>query len=207
MSTIRPESQITIRDLRALRVATHPLRQQILATLNGPPRAVREVAAELGLDPHRLYYHVHLLEEHGLVRVTDSRVVSGIIEKHYQVTAHEFLVDTELVSPGGSGNDPVLDAVLQFTLRRTESQVREMVGRGVIDLSRRAPDPAALLSRANFAHLSEARARELSGRILDLLAEFSADAEDGPERGYWISVTFHPCDLTTEPDASEGSST
>lgn len=54
MSAIRPWPQITIRDLGALRSATHPLRQQILAALDGPPRAVREVARELGFDPHRL---------------------------------------------------------------------------------------------------------------------------------------------------------
>ena len=206
MDTIQPAPQITIRDLDVLRVATQPLRQQILATLNGAPRAVREVANELGLDPHCLYYHVHLLEEKGLLRAVDSRVVSGIIEKRYQVTAHEFLVDTELVSPGGAGTDPVLDAVLNFTVRRTETQVRDMVRRGVVDLTRRAPEPTALLSRANFAHLSEARARELSGRILELLADFSRDVPgEEPERGYWISVTFHACDLNADPDLSEGS--
>lgn len=206
MSRIEPAPQITIRDLAALRVATHPLRQQILATLNGPPRTVREIAAELGQDPHRLYYHVHLLEEHGLVRVAHTRMVSGILEKHYQVVAYEFLVDSDLVSPGAPGADPALDEILGFTLRRTETQVREMVQRGVIDLALRAPEPAALLSRANFARLSPERARELSGRLLDLIAEFSRDVPGDPERerGYWFAATFHPCDLDDEVETSEG---
>lgn len=205
MSASGPLPQQTIRDLATLRVATHPLRQQILATLNGPARPVREVAAELGLDPHRLYYHVHLLENHGLVRVVDSRVVSGIIEKRYQVTAHDFVVDTELLSPGGTASHPVLDAVLQLTVRRTELQVREMVQRGVIDLEKRAPDPAALLSRASLVRLSADRARELSGRIIDLLTEFTREAGEAPHQGYWIAMTFHPCDLSAAPDVSEGS--
>jgi DNA-binding transcriptional ArsR family regulator len=206
MSRTEPAPQITIRDLAALRVATHPLRQQILATLNGPPRTVREVAEELGRDPHTLYYHVHVLEEHGLIRVAHSRMVSGILEKHYQVVAYEFLVESDLVSPGAAGADPLLDEILQLTLRRTESQVREMVRRGVIDLGLRAPEPRALLSRANFARLTPERARELTTRLLDLIAEFSRDVSDDPERerGYWFAATFHPCDLDDEAEASQG---
>ena len=35
------------------------------------------------MKPNRLYYHVNLLEEHGLIRVTDTRLVSGIVERTY----------------------------------------------------------------------------------------------------------------------------
>ncbi|MCA9912789.1 MAG: hypothetical protein KC496_05555, partial [Anaerolineae bacterium] len=38
----------------------------------------------------QLYYHVGLLEKHGLIQVVATNVISGIIEKQYQATAQQF---------------------------------------------------------------------------------------------------------------------
>src|SRR5512141_1410755 len=51
----------------------------------------------LELRPTRLYYHVNLLEEHGLLRVASSRVVSGIIEKSYVAAARSISIDPALL--------------------------------------------------------------------------------------------------------------
>ena len=33
--------------------------------------------------PTNIYYHLNMLERHDLLQVRDTRVVNGIIEKHY----------------------------------------------------------------------------------------------------------------------------
>jgi DNA-binding transcriptional ArsR family regulator len=52
-----------------------PLRNQIFESLILQPPTVRQIAEKLGLSPKRLYYHVRLLETHGLIQVVETRVV------------------------------------------------------------------------------------------------------------------------------------
>jgi hypothetical protein len=53
----------------------------------------------MDMKPNRLYYHVNLLEEHGLVRVTQTRIVSGIVERTYALVARHFAVSDDLALP------------------------------------------------------------------------------------------------------------
>ena len=40
------------------------------------PHTAREMAGRLGLAPTRLYYHINLLEKHGLLVVDETRTVT-----------------------------------------------------------------------------------------------------------------------------------
>lgn len=60
---------------------------------------VKQIAAKLNIPPTKLYYHFKQLEEHGLIRVVDTRLVSGIVEKLYQARAYSYRVDKGLLSP------------------------------------------------------------------------------------------------------------
>ena len=59
----------------------------------------------------------------GLIRVVRTRVVSGIIEKHYQVTAREFNVDRRLLSPHGDARDEGDHMTLLGTLAGLEMAI------------------------------------------------------------------------------------
>src|ERR687885_168224 len=86
-----------IRDLETVRLISDPLRLQILEALRKEPRTVKQVAAQLDVPATNLYYHVRLLEQRGLIRVTDTRIVSGIIEKRYQTVAYRLSIDRRLL--------------------------------------------------------------------------------------------------------------
>src|SRR3712207_1417060 len=88
-----PKDIYFISDLETLKVVSDPLRLRILECFRGVPATVKDVAAALDMPPTRLYYHVNQLEERGLIHVVETRVVSGIIEKHYQTTAYRLTVD------------------------------------------------------------------------------------------------------------------
>ncbi len=88
-----------IEDLATLRLLSDPLRLRLIEELGVRPTTVKELAKTLAMKPNRLYYHVNLLEEHGLVKVTDTRMVSGILERTYGLVAKHFAVSDDLTMP------------------------------------------------------------------------------------------------------------
>jgi DNA-binding transcriptional ArsR family regulator len=88
-----------IEDLATLRLLSDPLRLRLIEELGVQPTTVKELAKAMDMKPNRLYYHVNLLEEHGLVRVTQTRIVSGIVERTYALVAKHFAVSDDLSLP------------------------------------------------------------------------------------------------------------
>ena len=91
---MREESgTLFIEDVATLRALAEPTRLAILSALLKPPwpkiMSVKELAAELGVSPTRLYRHVRQLEEARLVEVAETRIVSGILEQRYQASGHD----------------------------------------------------------------------------------------------------------------------
>jgi DNA-binding transcriptional ArsR family regulator len=81
----------TIADVETIKVFADERRLAILAALR-QPMTVKELADRLQTPQSQLYYHVNLLEKHSLIQVVATQVISGIIEKQYQVTARQFRI-------------------------------------------------------------------------------------------------------------------
>jgi DNA-binding transcriptional ArsR family regulator len=98
---LQPDEEFVISDLETIHIVSEPLRLQILEILKETPKTVKQVAAELGVNQVKLYYHFKLLEEHGLLRITEERMVSHLIEKVYQTRARsqEGWVSSDPSSP------------------------------------------------------------------------------------------------------------
>jgi DNA-binding transcriptional ArsR family regulator len=88
-----------IDDLATLRLLSDPLRLRLIEELGVQPTTVKALARAMAMKPNRLYYHVNLLEQHGLVRVTQTRIVSGIVERTYALVAKHFVVSESLALP------------------------------------------------------------------------------------------------------------
>src|SRR5436305_5533764 len=91
-----PAKELTVTSLETLRVISDALRSRILDLLRAEAQTVKQLAATLNLPPKKLYYHINLMEQHGLIRVVGTRIVSGIIEKTYRATAYLFWFDKEV---------------------------------------------------------------------------------------------------------------
>lgn len=85
-----------ISDVATLKAVAEPQRLNVLLALCDQPLTVKEVAASMGVPATRLYYHVRILERHGLVRVVRRRVVSGIEERTYEATARNWTLADHL---------------------------------------------------------------------------------------------------------------
>jgi DNA-binding transcriptional ArsR family regulator len=90
----------------------------MLETIDAP-RTVKELAAKLGVPQTRLYYHVKLLEKHGLIYVAGRRMVSGIEERSYRSPANGWTISKDLMA------DAVLSGLLAalFDLTRAELEI------------------------------------------------------------------------------------
>ena len=76
-------------DIEALELLNSPIRVRILRHML-EPASVKEVAENLGVPATRLYYHVNLLEEAGIISVVETRKVGAMLQKVYQTTARNF---------------------------------------------------------------------------------------------------------------------
>lgn len=199
-----PAETLVIGDLETLRVITDPLRLRILeAFARDPetPQPVKRIAATLGEGVTKLYYHVGLLEERGLLRATESRVVSGIIEKRYQPSARAFTVDRSVL--GGAADPSVTDAI-GAAMGAILDSVRDDLVEGMRE-GRIVPGPEvpvhqrATLSRT-IGRLSPARAEDFIDRLRALVDELDSLEDDAiATQPFALTVAFHP----TRPQAAD----
>ncbi|WP_020520777.1 winged helix-turn-helix domain-containing protein [Catelliglobosispora koreensis] len=75
-----------IDDVSTLKALADPVRLGLLDFAMAAPDktfTAKDLAAHMGVLPTNLYYHLNMLERHGLLAVRETRIVNGIIEKHY----------------------------------------------------------------------------------------------------------------------------
>src|SRR5919107_3380457 len=73
-----------IGDPRLVKALAHPLRVQILSTLEDRVASPSDLAAELGAPLGNVSYHVRTLADLGLVKLVKRRTRRGAVEHYYQ---------------------------------------------------------------------------------------------------------------------------
>ncbi|CAA9590277.1 MAG: hypothetical protein AVDCRST_MAG18-4951 [uncultured Thermomicrobiales bacterium] len=183
-----PDEVRIIADLETLQVVADPLRLRLLALLRREPRTVKALAAELDLAPTKLYYHIKLLEERGLIRVAGVRLGAGPVEKEYGVTAYRLSVDRALLSPSAPSPDDALDTFLSVVLDHTKSEIKRGVRAGLIDPDPDTGGPGGLTLRGMWLRLTAAEATEYYDKIRALNREYTArhpEGDDDPAIGHY----------------------
>jgi DNA-binding transcriptional ArsR family regulator len=201
---MRPE--FLIADLETVRIVADPTRMRILELLVIEPQPVKSLAAALELPQTKLYYHINLLEERGLIRVTGTRVVSGIIEKRYAAAARSYRIDDELLRLASPDGDSSIELMLGTLLDSVKHDLRRGLAAGLFELRDDAPlERKVILGRAPL-RLTPERAAELHERIGQLFKEYCPDPADAGEpapgtRLYHLFVAYFPTYLGDEqPD-------
>ena len=208
MPTRKPPFRIADRallDPAALRVLSDPLRSFVVYSLVGEAKAARQLAAEVGCPPTRLYYHLQQLVKHGLIGVESTRLVSGIVEKHYRAAAREFVLDRASFARGKATDRTRVEALLGFVFDQTRLDIRRLLDAGRLDLARRAPDPASLVAYRNVLKLDSTQAARLYQRLHAFWQEYEAIAKAPAAEGrfYAFTVALYPNDVapTDSPPA------
>jgi len=193
-----PQGEIVIQDLETLKVISDDLRLRLIQILRGKPRTVKDLAGETGVPQKSLYYHVALLEEHGLIRVVRTRIVRGINEKWYQATARLVRLDDAILSAPGAERDEGLAAMVRTALTQTRDDIAARVSAGLLDPAEDASSDRRLLSTWVLGRLSTEQAEEFYIRLDAVLRDFPVlprDANPEPDQQtYRLLLAFYPAD-------------
>lgn len=202
MNVKNPPSTHKIQDLETLRVLSDPLRAQIIELCAVRPHTVREMAGRLGLAPTRLYYHINLLEKHGLLVVDETRMVGNLIEKTYRAVAVNLDVDSSLFNfQTAQGKESLYGLVTSALDSTRDDLLRSLQARSLALEQGAPPTPRPVMLKRVTARLSEARINEILKRLEALLEEF--DQNDGPEdQAYNLTLAYYPVFYYPE-DAAE----
>jgi len=200
-----PDDVRYISDVETLRAISDTTRMRILETMvqrRSPAWSVKELASALGMPQTRLYHHIDLLLERDLIRATERRVVSGIIETRYNVAALSFQLNRALFAGDTAAGLEVLHQTLVAVFDTARAEVELAVRLGAIATGPDAPDERRLLLTRGLARLTPSRASELRRRLQALSDEFGDDTAIEPDgRAYGIVLAVYPMPPT--PGAAE----
>src|SRR4051812_37595552 len=183
-----PVAERVVSDHETLRALADPLRLRILETMVSRADgawSVKELAAALAVPQTRLYHHIELLLERDLVRPAGQRLVSGIVETRYRVTALSLRLDPKLLSSDEEGATSLVANVLEAA----RGEILAAVRAHALDAEDLAPD-RPLITRG-MAKLTPERAGELRERLVALLEEFDHDEQPGAVP-YGLLLAFYP---------------
>jgi len=169
-----------------------PLRIRLFEALWHGPRSAKELSAEVGLPPDRLYYHLRQLEQAGIVEVAEYRPLpSGKAERVYRRVEAEPPGDASSPGEVAAFLASVLDVTkadiaAAFTAKEAGEHREVVVAQGPLWLTAEglaefqrvfkelyerfgSPDPAGSQARALVAlvDLEERPAPSSSGRQAD----------------------------------------
>ena len=198
-STISLAPEFLVNELETLKVIAHNTRLDILQSLKRP-KTVKEVAKLIKLPATKLYYHVNLMEKHGLIQVVETNIVSGILEKKYQVVAHHYRIDNSLLTEQPDASKE-LEQMLSTIFNVTQSEIRRTVTN--TEKNPFAEESSGILYRASLQLTAEQHA-QFYGRLQSILEEITS--QSSPEKSethelYGLTLAYYPIHTPDEADA------
>ncbi|MEZ0065856.1 DNA-binding transcriptional ArsR family regulator [Streptacidiphilus sp. MAP12-20] len=184
------EARVGVRmvdDVETLKALSDPLRLSILRLMmdgSAEPRAwtAKELAGGLGEPQTKLYRHLKHLEEVGLIKVAETRLVSGIVEQRYVgAQRHLELSRTFLASaPADEEGDTRRNAVIDMVGTATTSFLRDFdsaVRSGKVDVTATESARRPLMMVGDLRMPAE-RAAVFHERFRQLVDEVNAEPAD-----------------------------
>ena len=190
--------EIVLQNVETIKVFADERRLRIVQLMQ-EPATVKDVSAALQIPASKLYYHVNMLHEHGLIRVVQHNIESGIVEKVYQVAARQFKLQNPMLMgdtiPGGAK-----DTLFSSMLDETKAMLRRALREGIED-SQNPPRYPFVTKKA--LRLNEAQLTAFHQKLDALIQETTALAEanaDTSDPAYELTVVFTQNDQqSTQP--------
>lgn len=192
----KPARVLMIKDLETLKIMADPLRNQILEILAPEKQTINQIAEKLGLSPSKLYYHINMLEKHGLIQEVDTIVKANIIEKVYWITAYECKMDHDLFNFGTpEGQESVITAMVTPIDSTREDIVRSLEARATALEQGAAQHPREVVIFREVRKMSDQTANQFTERIKQVLEDFEnfegeEESDDSHMRA--LTVAFYP---------------
>jgi DNA-binding transcriptional ArsR family regulator len=179
---VRPEKKVEITDPKAIRALAHAARLEVISELYSTQvsRTATELAAQTGLTPSAMSYHLRALQKWGIVE--PAATAGDARERRWRAAGTDFTINS-----GGGVASPefaVLDLELDAFRRRVNAYAKVRDERRQNSESTESPGVVVLSS--NLLYLTPAERAELTAKVFGLLKEYELDdpdrVPDGAER-------------------------
>lgn len=168
-------------ELPQLKALTHPMRLRLVESLADRPMTTKQVAEILDEDPLKLYYHMNVLEEVGLIEVVETQIKGNLVEKHYRSVARQFTAAIPLTHEAERAE--TVPEAIQGVLGAAETDARN------------ACFASGLPIIASHQHIRTSREKteQLTLRIQEMIEEVGL-SDQGQDNRYSFTVLFIPLD-------------
>lgn len=93
----------TVDDYQAIKILSDERRLKILRLLMSGPATLTHLGGIMGMHPAKVRYHVKLLQDAGLVELTETRKVGNYTEKYYQASAAAYMIQVAVLPQQAAG--------------------------------------------------------------------------------------------------------
>lgn len=173
----RPEKKVEITDPKAIRALAHAARLEVISELYSTQasRTATELAAQTGLTPSAMSYHLRALQKWGIV--VPAATAGDARERRWKAAGTDFTINS-----GGGVASPefaVLDLELDAYRRRVNAYAKTRDERR----QRGEPADSSVVLASNLLYLTPAQRAELTQKVFDLLRDYELEDPDQVPEG------------------------
>ena len=181
----------TLKDLSQLKALSDPLRQRMLDGFSAKPATTKQVAVSLGEKPTKLYHHVDLLEQAGLIKLIETRPNRGTVEKYYQATAKKFAIGQNLLA-GTARAGEVANEIQAMILNALQAGLVDAQSSFASKMLKTKADCYPIAATHARLRVSKKQIAELVQQIQKWSANCLAANDEAGEVEYSLTLAFHP---------------
>ncbi|MEV7133868.1 winged helix-turn-helix domain-containing protein [Arthrobacter sp. NPDC093128] len=176
---VRPEKKVEITDPKAIRALAHAARLEVISELYSTQvsRTATELAAQTGLTPSAMSYHLRALQKWGIVE--PAATAGDARERRWRAAGTDFTINS-----GGGVASPefaVLDLELDAFRRRVNAYAKVRDERR--QNSETAESPGLVVLSTDLLYLTPTQRSELTAKVFGLLREYELDDPDRVPEG------------------------
>ena len=179
-----------IDNLKTLRLFSNPLRRQIYEVLVSQSSSAKEIGEKLGLNASKLYYHLNLMEKAGIIKVEDTKIISGIMEKYYRAIAKRIQIASDLLLSDTDTGKKNINQVLLSTLEATEKDIKRSLNALYAELEE---DTHVIFISRQLSHLTDEQTNEFYEKLNSLIKEFESENTGNSDmQSFALMIAFYP---------------
>jgi DNA-binding transcriptional ArsR family regulator len=182
----RPEKKVEITDPKAIRALAHAARLEVISELYSTQvsRTATELAAQTGLTPSAMSYHLRALQKWGIV--VPAATAGDARERRWKAAGTDFTINS-----GGGVASPefaVLDLELDAFRRRVSAYARTRDERR--DRGESTEGLSSVVLASNLLYLTPDQRSELTERLFGLLRDYELEDPDRVPEGAMRMATM-----------------
>lgn len=177
------------RQVKTFKAMADGTRMKMVAVMT-KPMTVKQLADLIGEDHHKLYHHMRVLEQAGIVRLVETRTDSHIVEKYYELVENSMIINHKEFGPDFL---PMLNSMV---LQIAQTALNDLVESS--KLSGERASASRIILRCAPEQFEEIRTL-IQRHVRTLLAELQATEDVDAPSAYEMMVLHFPVFEAADP--------